>query len=202
MIWSNVPWPITLILPGSDCTLDGGFVPPSSVRMGLARSGRKAPRKGASSVRCWPICSCTMRSTYGCIGTIRAFGSSDMLTMRSSTAGARRKPGRCWRRSGIDLQSAVWSFTLRRPGSSTARMTTGRGKHEHIKFDFLGYTFQPRRAKNRWGQVSSSASCRRSATRPPQRSGKPFANGEWHPPGTTSAWRIWLALPTRWCRAG
>jgi RNA-directed DNA polymerase len=27
-----------------------------------------------------------------------------------------------------------------------------RGKHEHVKFDFLGYTFQPRRAKNRWGR--------------------------------------------------
>jgi len=27
-----------------------------------------------------------------------------------------------------------------------------RGAHEHIKFDFLGYTFQPRRAKNRWGK--------------------------------------------------
>ncbi len=27
-----------------------------------------------------------------------------------------------------------------------------RGKHEHIKFDFLGYTFRPRRAKNRWGK--------------------------------------------------
>jgi RNA-directed DNA polymerase len=26
------------------------------------------------------------------------------------------------------------------------------GEHEEIKFDFLGYTFQPRRAKNRWGQ--------------------------------------------------
>ena len=26
------------------------------------------------------------------------------------------------------------------------------GEHEHIKFDFLGYTFQPRRAKNRWGR--------------------------------------------------
>jgi len=26
------------------------------------------------------------------------------------------------------------------------------GKYEHIKFDFLGYTFQPRRAKNRWGK--------------------------------------------------
>src|SRR5262245_34589080 len=25
------------------------------------------------------------------------------------------------------------------------------GKHDQIKFDFLGYTFQPRRAKNRWG---------------------------------------------------
>src|SRR5262249_39407206 len=25
------------------------------------------------------------------------------------------------------------------------------GKHDQIKFDFLGYTFQPRRARNRWG---------------------------------------------------
>ena len=27
-----------------------------------------------------------------------------------------------------------------------------RGQHEHIKFDFLGYTFRPRRAKNRRGK--------------------------------------------------
>ena len=26
------------------------------------------------------------------------------------------------------------------------------GEYEQIKFDFLGYTFQPRRAKNRWGK--------------------------------------------------
>jgi RNA-directed DNA polymerase len=26
------------------------------------------------------------------------------------------------------------------------------GDYEHIAFDFLGYTFQPRRAKNRWGK--------------------------------------------------
>jgi group II intron reverse transcriptase/maturase len=26
------------------------------------------------------------------------------------------------------------------------------GGHEHVKFDFLGYTFQPRRAKNCWGK--------------------------------------------------
>src|SRR3954463_1619343 len=25
-------------------------------------------------------------------------------------------------------------------------------EHEQISFDFLGYTFQPRRAKNRWGK--------------------------------------------------
>ena len=27
-----------------------------------------------------------------------------------------------------------------------------KGKYERVKFDFLGYTFQPRRAKNRWGR--------------------------------------------------
>jgi len=27
-----------------------------------------------------------------------------------------------------------------------------RGEHEYVSFDFLGYTFQPRRAKNRWGK--------------------------------------------------
>ena len=30
--------------------------------------------------------------------------------------------------------------------------TDRRGAHDHIKFDFLGYTFRPRRAKNRWGK--------------------------------------------------
>jgi RNA-directed DNA polymerase len=28
-----------------------------------------------------------------------------------------------------------------------------RGDHEHTKFDFLGYTFRSRRAKNRWGKL-------------------------------------------------
>lgn len=27
-----------------------------------------------------------------------------------------------------------------------------RGAHEHVSFDFLGFSFQPRRAKNRWGK--------------------------------------------------
>jgi len=29
-----------------------------------------------------------------------------------------------------------------------------KGQHEHIQFDFLGFTFRPRRAKNRWGNFS------------------------------------------------
>ena len=52
------------------------------------------------------------------------------------------------------------------------------------------------------GGDTSSASCRRSAPRPRRRSGRPSATGGWRPPGTTSAWRIWLALRTRWCGAG
>ena len=30
--------------------------------------------------------------------------------------------------------------------------TDRRGTHDHVQFDFLGYTFRPRRAKNRWGK--------------------------------------------------
>jgi hypothetical protein len=48
--------------------------------------------------------------------------SRDMRMMQLSTAGARAKLGLSWRRSGNALPSAVWSFILRRPGSSTARM--------------------------------------------------------------------------------
>ena len=31
-----------------------------------------------------------------------------------------------------------------------------RGNHEHISFDFLGYTFRPRHAKNRYGKYFTS----------------------------------------------
>lgn len=43
-----------------------------------------------------------------------------------------------------------------------------RGKHPHTKFDFLGYTFQARRSKNRWGKYFinfSPAVSREAATR-------------------------------------
>jgi RNA-directed DNA polymerase len=31
-----------------------------------------------------------------------------------------------------------------------------RQDHEHVQFDFLGYSFRPRKAKNRWGEVFTS----------------------------------------------
>jgi RNA-directed DNA polymerase len=37
-------------------------------------------------------------------------------------------------------------------------------EHEHVAFDFLGYTFQPRRAKNRWGKFFVSFLPAMSAT--------------------------------------
>lgn len=96
---------------------------------GRAPGGRPsgAPRKGVSPARRSPTCSCTARSISGCSGPIRASGSNGLRTMPSSTAGARRKPGRCSRPSGVALRSAAWSFIQQRPRSSTARMTTGRG---------------------------------------------------------------------------
>ena len=57
-----------------------------------AREGR---RKAGSSVRSWPISFCTTRSTCGCAGTIRTSRSSAMRTMRSATATARSRRGRC-----------------------------------------------------------------------------------------------------------
>jgi hypothetical protein len=38
-----------------------------------------------------------------------------------------QKTAPIWRPSGVAWRNAVWSFIPRRPGSSTARMTTGRG---------------------------------------------------------------------------
>ena len=89
------------------------------------------------------------RSIDGWRGSTRT--SVATRTMRSSIAGARRRRGLCWRPSGVAWRNAVWSFIHEDPD----RLLQGRrpaGQHEHIAFDFLGYTFQPRRAKNRWGR--------------------------------------------------
>src|SRR3954452_19549805 len=114
--------------------LGGGCEPPSSIRTEPWRSGRGAPRKGAPSHRSWPTSSCTTRSIDGWRGFTRTSGSSATRTMRSSIAGARRRRGLCWRPSGVAWRTAVWSFIPRRPGSSTARTTTGRGSTNTSRF--------------------------------------------------------------------
>src|SRR3954453_13282355 len=122
-------------------------------------------------------------------------------TMHSSIAGARRRRGLCWRPSGVVWRTAVWSFMPRRPGSSTARTTTGRGSMNTSRSTSSAPPSN-RDGRRTGGGDPSSASCRRSAPRPRRRSGRPSATGGWRPPGITSAWRIWLALRTRWCGAG
>jgi len=66
-----------------------------------------------------------------------------------------------------------------------------KGQHEHIKFDFLGYTFRPRRAKNYRGKPFVSflpgVSNRRA-----RRSGRLSGAGGWPPRGITSRWKTWL----------
>src|SRR3954465_11213052 len=170
-----------------------GCEPPSSIRTEPWRSGRGAPRKGAPSHRSWPTSSCTTRSIDGWRGFTRTSGSSATRTMRSSIAGARRRRGLCWRRSGVAWRNAVWSFIPRRPGSSTARTTTGRGRTNTSR-STSSATPSNRDGRRTGGGGTASASSRRSAPKPRRRSGRPSAAGGWRPPGTTSAWRIWLAL--------
>lgn len=67
-----------------------------------------------------------------------------------------------------------------------------RGEYERITFDFLGYTFSlggPRTG----GGVTSSASCRRSATGLQRQCAGPSAIGGWPPPGTIKPWKTLLA---------
>ena len=129
-------------------------------------------------------------------GSARAEGCNPPpLLHPSSTAGARRRHGLCWRPSGVVWRTAVWSFIPRRPGSSTARTTTGRVSMNTSR-STSSATPSNRDGRRTGGGATSSASCRRSAPRPRRRSGRPSAAGGWRPPGTTSAWRIWLALRT------
>ena len=56
-------------------------------------------------------------------------------------AAIRRRPAQC----GLELHPTKTRIVC-------CKDDDRRGEHEHVAFDFLGYTFQPRRAKNRWGK--------------------------------------------------
>ena len=101
---------------------------PVQRRMARWRSGRRGRRRVGSFPRCWRTSSCTTRSTSGCRGRFRTCLSRGTRTTASCTAAANARPAGCWRPSEIVSESAVWSFIRRRPGSSTARTTIGRGR--------------------------------------------------------------------------
>ena len=152
MTWSRRPWHITLIWPGSVCTLVGGFVPRSSVRTGPSLSGRKAPRKAGSQARClanlflhyafdaWmqrtfpdsPFESYADDAIVHCRSEKEARSVLEAIRVRFAECGLELHPTKT---------KIVYCKDDDRPG-----------EYEHITFDFLGYTFQPRRAKNRWGK--------------------------------------------------
>src|SRR5215468_8130143 len=90
-----------------------------------------------------------MRLTRGC-SEPRASRSRGTLTTRLSTAGARSRRGLCSMSSGheecgLELHPTKTEIIY-------CRDDDRRGTYENIKFDFLGYSFHPRRAKNRWGK--------------------------------------------------
>jgi len=59
------------------------------------------------------------------------------------------RPGKCGMPSRIGWRRSVWSFIRTRPAWCTARTRIGVTV---TSFTFLGYTFRPRLAKNRWGK--------------------------------------------------
>ena len=81
-----------------------------------------------------------------------------------------------------------------------------KGRYEQVKFAAreplpslrirlldAGYTFQSRRAKNRWGGYFVSLLPAISAKKRRRRFVAPSADGGWHRPGTIRSWRTWLA---------
>ena len=56
--------------------------------------------------------------------------------------------------ASIDRRLKQWRLELHPQKTRIVYCKDGdrRGEHVHTKFDFLGYTFQARRSKNRWGK--------------------------------------------------
>ena len=76
------------------------------------------------------------------------------------------------------------------------------GDYENITFDFLGYTFQPRRAKNRWGKyfVSFLPAISTKAAKAIRKTIR-----EWRMASTRNNQRLedsWPGSSTPWCVAG
>ena len=72
--------------------------------------------------------------------------------MRSSMRKASRRPSDVLQAIRERLRQCGLELHPEKTKIVYCQDTDRRGTHDHIKFDFLGYTFRPRRAKNRWGK--------------------------------------------------
>jgi len=122
-------------------------------RDGTRRNGRRARRKAVIPVRCWPsllalrVDVLDAADLSGC--PVRTLRGRCIVTARTSS-----RPGRCWPRFVVGSSSAVWRFTRRRRDCLLQGRQPAR-QYEHVSFDFLGFTFQPRtRARIAGGRIS------------------------------------------------
>ena len=152
MTWSSAPWRTTrtAVGPAVHRAVAAGAGAAAGRYPGRADEGHAAGRRDQSAPGESLPALCVRRLDAADFPDIPFERYADDVIVHCQERASKRR--RCWRRSGAARSSAVWSFILRRPRSCTARTTAGPGSIEHIKFDFLGYTFRPRRAKNRRGK--------------------------------------------------
>lgn len=90
-----------------------------------------------------------MHSTCGCREHFLFCVSKDMRMTRLSIVEQSVKPKSSWRQYEGVLLNVDLNSIRRKQGSFTAKTANRREDYEHISFDFLGYTFQPREARGR-----------------------------------------------------
>ena len=125
---------------------------PVSMPDGIWSAEKEGPRRGQSSAPCWRISFFTTRSIVGCNGSIRTSRSSAMLMTRSATAEARRRRLRL--RQALEQRFADCGLQLHPQKTKVVYCKDANrpGTYPERSFDFLGYTFRPRSARNRDGK--------------------------------------------------
>lgn len=100
--------------------------------------------------------------------------------MRFVTVAVKRRHAHCERLWKRDSRNASWELHPQKTKIVYCKDDNRTGSHPVQQFDFLGYTFRPRRSMNRHGGVCSSVLLQQSATVQPRRCGIPCALGRLH----------------------
>ncbi len=117
---------------------------------GAADEGDAAGRSGQSSAGQYLSASRVRRlDAHRHIQTCRSSGTP---TISSRTARRRRRRSRSWRASDVDSRSCRLEVHPDKTRIVYCKDDDRTGRYPKERFDFLGYTFRPRRSKNRWGK--------------------------------------------------